>query len=148
MVLKKSIFTYLAPYQPSLSSLLWKKHNVIFSPSFFRPRPFVCLWNKGYSSQLGSQAMWQALQRGRFGHRETFSLLCQHASSLCLLQNSKERAMETTGVYYSLSETSPPGPQRAQQRDAFAFIHRPLLWGRHDIYFIIHRNTTYLSLLT
>lgn len=41
--------------------------------------------------------------------------------------NSVRPAMETIGLYYRLSEASPPGPLRAEAASARAFIHRPSL---------------------
>ena len=71
------------------SPLPWeKKHKVIFSSSS-RQHSFVWLWNKGYSSQLGSRAMWQVLGRGGFGHRNTLSLLCQ-TSPPCVYYKQRE----------------------------------------------------------
>lgn len=47
-----------------------------FFPPICRQHSFISLWKRGYSSLLGLQGMWQVLWRCRFGHRNTFSLLC------------------------------------------------------------------------
>lgn len=118
----KKKFRQPAPYQPSLSFPLGKQYKVTCFLPFFRHHSFVWVWIKGYLSQLGLQAMWQVLQRGSV---RPWKYSQPYMPTGVLPTNGKKWAIETIRLYYHLSETSPPGPQRAQTPEA-CFYSTPL----------------------